>query len=70
MGEPRKMPGGDLIRRATRVTTGTAVAATEVLSMSLSMTGRLVRKVVPRRDDSGAPGGSGGPAGPGDAPSR
>ncbi len=50
MGEPRKMPGGDLIRKATRVTTDTAVAATEVLSMSLRMTGRLVRKVVPRRD--------------------
>ncbi|HVE25129.1 MAG TPA: hypothetical protein VNC22_06995 [Sporichthya sp.] len=49
MTEPRKMPGGNLIRKAARVTTGTAVAATEVLVMSFEMTGRVVRKVLPSR---------------------
>ena len=48
MGEPRKMPGGDLIRKATRVTTGTAVAATEVMVMSLQTTGRVVRRLLAR----------------------
>jgi hypothetical protein len=43
------MPGGNLIRKAARVTTGTAVAATEVLVMSFEMTGRVVRKVLPPR---------------------
>ncbi|HUR74182.1 MAG TPA: hypothetical protein VMZ00_07890 [Sporichthya sp.] len=49
MGEPRKMPGGDLIRKAARVTTGTAVAATEVMVMSFEMTGRVVKRLIPRR---------------------
>lgn len=48
MGEPRKMPGGDLIRKATRVTTGTAVAATEVMVMSIQTTGRVLKRVVPK----------------------
>jgi hypothetical protein len=43
------MPGGDLIRKATRVTTGTAVAATEVMVMSIQTTGRVLKRVVPGR---------------------
>ncbi|MBA3743201.1 hypothetical protein [Sporichthya sp.] len=49
MAEPRKMPGGDLIRKAARVTTGTAVAATEVMVMSFEMTGRVVKRLIPGR---------------------
>ncbi len=49
MAEPRKMPGGDLIRKAARVTTGTAVAATEVMVMSFEMTGRAVKRLIPGR---------------------
>jgi hypothetical protein len=49
MSEPRKMPGGDLIRRAARLTTGTAVAATDVMVMSFEMTGRVARKLLPGR---------------------
>lgn len=41
------MPGGNAIRRAVRVTTGTAVAATEVMVMSFEMTRRLTRRVLP-----------------------
>ncbi len=53
MGEPRKMPGGDLIRKTARVTTGTAVAATEVMVMSIQTTGRVLKRLVPgRRSDS------------------
>lgn len=48
MGEPRKMPGGDLIRKAARVTTGTAVAATEVMVMSFEMSRRVMNRLVPR----------------------
>lgn len=48
MAEPRKMPGGDLIRKAARVTTGTAVAATEVMVMSFEMTGRVLQRLVPK----------------------
>jgi len=48
MGEPRKMPGGDLIRKATRVTTGTAVAATEVMVMSIQTTGRVMKRLMPK----------------------
>ncbi len=48
MGEPRKMPGGDLIRKAARVTTATAVAATEVMVMSFEMTRRVLKRVVPK----------------------
>jgi hypothetical protein len=48
MGEPRKMPGGDLIRKAARVTTGTAVAATEVMMMSFEMSRRVMNRLVPR----------------------
>ena len=49
MTEPRKMPGGDLIRKAARVTTSTAVAATEVMVKSFEMTGRVVKKLLPKR---------------------
>ena len=48
MGEPRKMPGGDLLRKAARVTTSTAVAATEVMVMSIQTTGRVLKRLVPR----------------------
>ena len=48
MGEPRKMPGGNLIRKAARVTTGTAVAATEVMVMSFEMSRRVVKRIVPK----------------------
>ncbi len=53
MAAPRKMPGGDLIRKAARVTTGTAVAATDVLVMSFEMTGRVVKRLIPRRGSGG-----------------
>ena len=48
MGEPRKMPGGDLVRRAARVTTSTAVAATEVMVMSLQTAGHVLKRLVPK----------------------
>jgi hypothetical protein len=41
------MPGGDLIRKAARVTTGTAVAATEVMVKSFQMTGRMAKRMLP-----------------------
>lgn len=44
MAEGRKMPGGNAIRRAVRVTTGTAVAATEVMVMSFEVTRRVSGK--------------------------
>lgn len=44
MSEGRKMPGGNAIRRAVRVTTGTAVAATEVMVMSFEVTRRVSGK--------------------------
>jgi hypothetical protein len=48
VGEPRKVPGGDLVRKATRVTTSTAVAATEVMVMSIQTTGRALKRLVPK----------------------
>jgi hypothetical protein len=42
------MPGGNFLRKAARVTTGTAVAATEVMVMSFEMTGRIVKRLLPR----------------------
>jgi hypothetical protein len=53
MAAPRKMPGGDLIRKAARMTTGTAVAATEVMVMSFEMTGRVVKRLIPGRRSQG-----------------
>lgn len=58
MGEGRKMPGGNAIRRAVRVTTGTAVAATEVMVMSFNVTRRVsgsARRMLPlpKRESDG-----------------
>jgi hypothetical protein len=41
------MPGGDLIRAATRVTTDAAVAATELVVASIERTGRVVKRLLP-----------------------
>lgn len=54
--EGRKVPGGQALRRAVRITTGTAVAATEVLVMSFEVSrrvgGKVTRKVLhPKGED-------------------